>query len=94
MVLCYRSLLNGVSRSMPVAVYGYSITSNCWRVRCGGIHILPFPQGKKSRFPFALYDHKPCCNGPVDQLPIDLCKNFSSVYTQERDCWVIGQVCT
>ena len=40
---------------------------------------------EKSRFPSALYNHKPGCNGPVDPLPMDLCKNFSGACTQEED---------
>lgn len=39
----------------------------------------------KSRFPSDLYNHKPGCNGPVDPLPMELCKNFSGACTQEED---------
>ena len=44
--------------------------------------ILP---GQKSRFTSTLYNHKPCCNGPVDPLFMDLCKNFSGTRSLGQD---------
>ena len=41
--------------------------------------------GQKSRFTSTLYNQKPCYNGPVDPLSMDLCKNFSGARSLGQD---------